>query len=294
MNAQTEIVAWLQQRNQSQARLRSQLETMLRQDSRLSAAWWFGSYARGTSDALSDLDIWLVVDDRHLAQLVDQRYRCVEQLGPPLMLLEVWGNAPHPGAYLMANYLQPGGLVQVDWYWQGAAEALLPRDGRVIFDRIGLASAPDLVTVDFARASRGIEQAHTEQDDRARLSFGITFFWSMVPIVAKKIARGEFDAAQSMLDRLPSRVNTITSLLGVSAYQPQPASDGESVTAHALSQLSALRRIAAAMQALEPACVAAGADLPSEIHAPIYAQMDRVEQTIRLGVSLQEVTHDVR
>ncbi|RIK51708.1 MAG: hypothetical protein DCC57_10565 [Chloroflexi bacterium] len=293
MNAQTEIAAWLQQRIQGQARLRNRLETLLHQDSRLSAAWWFGSYARGNSDALSDFDLWLVVDDRHLDQLVAERHRYITQLDRPAMVLEVWGNAPDPGAYLMANYLIEGGLYQVDWYWQAAHQARLPCDGRVIIDRMGLAPAPELVTIDFARGSQAYGE-HRPDERHVRLSFNTVFFWSMVPIVAKKIARRELDVANSMLGRLVPMVNTIAALLDTPPYEPAAPITHENATESALHQIAALRRISAAMQAIEPAIAAAGAEVPNAIHAPIYAQIDRIDQMIRLDISLQEIDPNAR
>lgn len=291
MNGRTETIAWLQQRSQEQTRLRGQVIQLLREDPRVVAAWWFGSYARGESDALSDLDLWLVVDDRYLEQLVDQRYRYIEQLGQPGMVLQVWGNAPYPGAYLMANYLGPGGLYQVDWYWQAAHQARLPRDGRVIFDRIGLAPAPELVTTDFARTSRGITESPTRQskDRNARLAFNTVFFWSMVPIVAKQIARGKSASVYGLLDMLVPMINTMAELLDIAPYQPIAPGAGQDTRESALNQLAALRRITAAAEAMEPAIAATGAELPSAIHAPIHTQLDRIEQLIRSGVSLQEI-----
>lgn len=293
MTSRTEIIAWLRQRIQEQARLRSRAEGLVRQDSRLLAAWWFGSYARGKPDALSDLDLWLVVDDRHLDPLVAERHRYIAQLGRPFMVLEAWSNAPDPGVYLMANYLMEGGLYQVDWYWQAAHQARLPRDGRVIFDRMGLASAPKLVTVDFARGS----QAHGERrpdEKHVRLSFNTVFFWSMVPIVAKKIARRELDVAYSMLDRLVPIINTIAALLDTPPYEPAAPITDKNAAEPAFHQIAALRHISAAMQTMEPAIAAAGAELPNAIHAPIRAQIDRIEQMIRLDISLQEIDHDAR
>jgi predicted nucleotidyltransferase len=295
MTTRAEIIAWLQQRSTDQARLRRQVETVLRQDTRLAAVWWFGSYARHASDALSDLDVWLVADDTYLDHLVDERYRYIAQVGQPFMVLEVWGNAPDPGAYLMANYLMPGGLCQVDWYWQAARQARLPRDGRVIFDRVGLPSAPERVTVDFARGSQAGAGGRQQPDDkRASLSFNTIFFWSMVPIVAKKIARRELDAAATMLDRLVPRVNTMAALLDIPAYAPTAAIENKNIVETALTQLAALRRIMAAVQAMQPACAATGAEVPGMIHSPIHTQIDRIEQMLRLDISLQELDQNAR
>lgn len=81
-------------------------------------------------------------------------------------------------------------------------------------------------------------------------------------------------------------------LLDLPPYAPTATIPGENATEPALSQLAALRRISAAMQAMEPAIVAIGAELPGALHAPIHTQIDKIEQMIRTGVTLQEINHD--
>jgi len=44
-------------------------------------------------------------------------------------------NAPAGGAYLMALYTGQAGVHQVDWYWQRQADASLPRQAVLLFDR---------------------------------------------------------------------------------------------------------------------------------------------------------------
>lgn len=44
--------------------LLDRITTALDQEPRVRAAWLVGSYGRGTADEFSDLDVWLVADDR--------------------------------------------------------------------------------------------------------------------------------------------------------------------------------------------------------------------------------------
>lgn len=296
MNEQREITVWLRQRVQEQVRLCGRVEDALRGDPRFVAAWWFGSYARGEPDALSDLDIWTVVDDGYLEHLLAERHSFVTLVGQPLMKLEVWGNAPDPGAYLMANYLRPSGLYQVDWYWQSAFQAKLPRDARVIFDRAGLPSASNRVTVDFARGPQAQAAGNVGklEEARQRLSFNTLFFWSMVPIAAKKIARREFGAATSLLEKLISLVNSMAALLEIPPCQLELPAEKLDAAEPALDQIATLRHIIAFAQAMEPAIAATGAALPSAIHRPIGDHIDRIVQVIQSGVALREITPNAR
>ncbi|MFN8421591.1 MAG: nucleotidyltransferase domain-containing protein, partial [Anaerolineae bacterium] len=74
--------------------LLAQIIDVLRQDDRLVAAWLTGSYQRGDADAVSDLDLNVVVADAYATQLcarprmvqtgtTEQRLALVSQFGTP-------------------------------------------------------------------------------------------------------------------------------------------------------------------------------------------------------------------
>src|SRR5579871_2366960 len=46
----------------------------LQRDSRVMAAWLFGSIGRGTADELSDLDLFVIIEDDRLAEVIETRY----------------------------------------------------------------------------------------------------------------------------------------------------------------------------------------------------------------------------
>ncbi|MFZ1399083.1 MAG: nucleotidyltransferase domain-containing protein, partial [Candidatus Promineifilaceae bacterium] len=89
----------------------SESEELLRQitkyldnDPRVMAAWLFGSLGRGDADELSDIDIFVVVTDECLQDVVTQRQQFVTQIGNIVFFVEAPQNAPQDGGYLMAYY----------------------------------------------------------------------------------------------------------------------------------------------------------------------------------------------
>jgi hypothetical protein len=98
--------------------LLQQIRDALEDDQRVRAAWLEGSLARGTPDALSDLDVAVVVSDAAMSTVaggpsrpVDYRKvldsprgRWVSDLAEPLLLLEAPQNAPLGGAFLTSFF----------------------------------------------------------------------------------------------------------------------------------------------------------------------------------------------
>jgi predicted nucleotidyltransferase len=128
----------LQVRLSEHEALLQQVHRVLQADQRIVAAWLFGSDGRRTSDALSDLDVWVIVKDEFIETISAERQSYTAQLDRPVLLLESPQNAPAGGAYLLALYPGKVGVHQVDWYWQRQADASLPRQAALLFDRGGV------------------------------------------------------------------------------------------------------------------------------------------------------------
>ena len=92
------------------------LANALRADPRIAAAWLFGSLARREEDALSDIDIWVVVRDEDAKQVIENRRRFVTTLGNPIHIQDAPHNAPANGGYLLTLYPTPLGVQHIDWY----------------------------------------------------------------------------------------------------------------------------------------------------------------------------------
>ena len=114
------------------------IEEVNSSDCRVRAAWVSGSTALGEDDALSDLDLYIVVADSAIDDFVNNRR--VHAAGParPVLFMENLANAPIGGAYLLALYEGAAGPQHVDWFWLPESEARRPDQTAVLFDHAGL------------------------------------------------------------------------------------------------------------------------------------------------------------
>lgn len=252
MNANS-LSAALQARQHERQSLLDACQTVLRKDQRIQAAWLFGSSSRNESDSLSDLDLWTVVDDDAIGELMSKRRHYVEQLGPFLLCLESPRNAPAGGAYLMALYFGAYGPQQIDWYWQPASASCLPKDGLLLFERQPLERKTDLSTLDLVG---------NDQDAPDSVQQRATFFWAMSFICAKKIARHDHESAYQILAMLILALQDCQKLLGQASYPQQ----GEAVPAF---DSDAQLRLLSALVAQMEAC-----------NAQIFAEDDPIQTSI--------------
>lgn len=61
-------------------------------DGRVRAAWLAGSHARGTQDRYSDLDLWLVVDEKDKDSFVEDWPKLSDQVSPSVLRQRVFGS----------------------------------------------------------------------------------------------------------------------------------------------------------------------------------------------------------
>lgn len=189
MNSINLLDKYLEERNQQLGAITARLEN----DPSVKAAWLIGSLGRGDGDALSDIDLWVVVEDDPLKRIIKQPRQFTAQIGNPILFLDAPQNAPEGGAYLMACY---DGVVAphiVDWYWQPFSSASLPGQVRYLFDRAGLARRDQPVR--FADAAANMEMVK-------RPMHFISFFWMMLMISAKHTYRAPWDETLPFLPYL--------------------------------------------------------------------------------------------
>ncbi|WP_420629978.1 nucleotidyltransferase domain-containing protein [Candidatus Leptofilum sp.] len=188
--------------------LQQKIHTILEQDGRIVAAWLFGSKGRGESDALSDIDVWVIVEDEAYEAVVAQKRAFVQQMGTAVFFLEAPHNAPPNGAYLAVQFDAPTAPHHVDWYWQPRAAAVRPPETKPLFDKGNIPSAPDPITFPGGE----LNPALMNQPNHF-----ISYFWMMLMVSAKQIWRqpdaegipylqyfiGDFHKSQRLL-RLPT------------------------------------------------------------------------------------------
>jgi hypothetical protein len=179
-------------------------------------------------------------------------------------VLEAPQNAPPRGAYAMALYPGQHGPHQVDWYWQARFAAAIPRDTRVLLDRVGL---PRLGT-----ATCFEPQPAPERNPLEAVSQSVRFFWVMLLITAKYVARSPSEERMGLLPYAAAALAEVREFAGA----PAP-DEKEEPQAFPEEKLRLLRRLAGEMEALMPRVMALGVDVPVEVAPQAYGYLALVE-----------------
>lgn len=227
-------------------------------DHRFVAAWLTGSLGRGEGDALSDVDLTLVVANDAAAALCvreasvtaspsDQRMHFFRQFGRPTMVHENNHNAPD-GATFTAVCYQPPSVI-VDWTLIPQAQAFLPDASRLLFAKepIPEQSRPALPI--------------SERDD-AKLAADIAYFWMMSLITAKYIVRGVEVQAVCWLDELSKLAGEIERRVAGQPWRYQGDQPSPLLTS-ADAQAQALRGLCHRMVRSSPALPELGDNDPA-------------------------------
>lgn len=221
-------------RQEERNRLLRRLRVALEKDARVRAVWLQGSCARGATDALSDLDLVVVVSDEAMntvagdpAKPTDYRHVLNSPRGiwvaqvaePPLLLLEAPQNAPTGGAFLTSFIRGEAGPQQVDWEWLPQSTACRPLETRLLFDR--------------ARTPCETEPPEAGQPGPApdRTPFevaahAVPWFWATLMWNAKHAARSPSDSHMPMLGQTQGAVQDVEMFLdpdmSVAVAKPVP------------------------------------------------------------------------
>ena len=251
---------------------------VLRNDQRVCAAWLHGSSSRGEDDALSDLDLWVVVSDQSADDFVDNRRAYAARPARPVLVLEALQNAPPDGAYLLVLYAGEVGPLHVDWFWQPESHARIPDDVDALFDRVGL---PLVSGAEWRRETHQPPGSplgpHATRVDV--LTHKITFFWAMSLIVAKHIARRKGETIGRMTRRIAGTLTEAVQLLDSDLSLPgrdaalRPGLETETP----VGQFEVLYGLARDATRLHDELVDQGAAIPSEAISYIYRFFELTE-----------------
>jgi predicted nucleotidyltransferase len=264
----------LQEYRAERDELLRQIQHVLTHDGRVCATWLWGSLGRGDADELSDLDVWIVVADEYLDQVAAERWTYVARVGAPLVMVDAPQNAPANGAYLLAVYAGDIGPHQVDWYWQAQSAACVPRDTRMLFERVTLprSDADPL----FPGTQKPPDRGPLEQ-----IAHSIHLFWAMLPIAAKHVARWSMEDQSTMLEWVRRPLMQVQAFLDLNA----PCAQDEDIcsASNPVSELALLRAYAARMETLLPRVAARGVDIPeATIVSQVHRYLDLIEAKILL------------
>lgn len=136
----------------------------------------FGSIARGTNDAFSDIDIWITYEDSKIKKIIEERLRFYEKFGQIILLHEMQNNFPLNGIQTAIIYKIEGELIRVDFYLCPLSSSRIMPNSKILFE--------------YQKVERGAiiyEIKRTPRD----LSDRITFLISMCFNSIKKVVRGD-------------------------------------------------------------------------------------------------------
>lgn len=249
------------------------IEETLSADVRFVAAWLTGSLAKNQGDALSDIDITLVLADdaaeklcahpwQVSAQTTADRYGLFSSFGQPALLHENNHNAPEGGTFTFVAYAQS--VIMVDWILRPLAGAGRPADSLLLWDKAGIPiqqpPAPD------------------SRETRASQAAEITaFFWMMAAITVKYIYRGDGVFVNTWLEELHKLTNEVERRIAGQAWQYKRGSFTV-LSATRGEQIRAIRQLCDRMEKLMPELVQMGGHLPASPRATVDLLIDLVNR----------------
>jgi predicted nucleotidyltransferase len=95
----------------------------------------FGSMARGTNDALSDIDIWLTFEDSDIQRVLKERFVQYAKIGEIVLWHEMQNNFPLDGVQTAIIYKIDGELIRVDYYLCPFSSSRVLPDSKILLER---------------------------------------------------------------------------------------------------------------------------------------------------------------
>jgi len=186
------------------------LADVLARDVRFPAAWLYGSLGRGDADAMSDIDLALIVTEEAAPEIcrrpwmtaahtTPERLALFCLFGEPALIHENHHNAPPGGSFTCTIYAGSG--LTVDWMLRPLQDALRPANTRLLFDRAGIPLGP---TKNFTLPAKSAEE----------LAEICAFFWMMASVTAKYIYRQDQTFVIAWLGRLVEMVEEVEERCG--------------------------------------------------------------------------------
>jgi len=210
----------IQTYTEKREQLLAKIVETISQDDRFVAAWLTGSYSRSIQDALSDIDISIVVGEKDSdllcqrlalisSQTTAERMAIFEQFGEIVFLHENNHNAPEGGTFTCTGYAQTA--VVIDWILVPQKTARRSFPSQLLFDRAGITEAPPIV-------------AETLEQRAEKASEISAFFWMMMTITIKYLVREDSVFVVTWLEELHKMLREIRRLVAGEPYRYQGGS----------------------------------------------------------------------
>lgn len=200
----------IEEHRQARGELVARLADVLAKDARFPAAWLYGSLGRGDADAMSDIDLALVVSEEaapeicrrpwmSAAHATPERLALFRLFGEPALIHENHHNAPPSGTFTCTIYAGCG--LTVDWMLRPLPDTLRPANTRLLFDKVGIPLEPPVLFTLPAKSSEELAEL-------------CAFFWMMASITAKYIYRQDQTFVIAWLGRLVEMVEEVEERTG--------------------------------------------------------------------------------
>ena len=224
----------------------SQVVETLSKDERFVAAWLTGSLGTNEADAISDIDLSLVVADEYgpglclqletvSPQTSPERASLICQFGVPALIHENNNNAPEGGTFTFVLYARTA--IMVDWVLIPESKANRPYQSKLLFDKTGIpiSSPPITENLDQRRKSVAAQWA---------------FFWMMTAVTIKYVIRGDGVFVTQWIENLHSLTGEIERQIEGDPWIYNRGSLSELQTTRE-KQLASLRQLCKRMEELE-------------------------------------------
>ena len=245
---------------------------VLTDDRRFVAAWLAGSFGRNEADAMSDLDLTVVVSDQFADALcerralvgppmIQERLALFTRFGQPAVIHENNRNAPDGGTFTFVLYTPSA--VMVDWILVPHAKALRPPTSLVLFEKASIPLAPEI-------------QPESPAERVRMASETVAFFWMMTAITIKYIVRHDAVFVQRWLEELDRMVREIQRLVAGESQRYRRGSLTK-LESTCDGQVRAIRQLCTRMLDYSPRIVELGGVVPDSPMPAIKTLLDLVE-----------------
>ncbi len=226
---------------ESRDKLLSQIVQVLSNDERFVAAWLTGSLSRNDADAVSDIDLTLVVSDSHSENLckraeqvsqqtTSERLNLFSQFGTPALIHENNNNAPEGGTFTFTLYAKSH--LMVDWILIPQSKALRPSQAYLLFEKFSVPIVAPLAEFE------SLEQRITTASER------VAFFWMMMAVTAKYLIRQDGVFVTQWLEILNEMLQDVERLIAGKTWEYkrgsrsvfEPTSEGQKQAIYKLGE----------------------------------------------------------
>lgn len=184
--------------NPNREYLLSKIIDRLANDDRFVAGWLTGSLSRDDADALSDIDISLVVANEYSSTLCNrleqvsaqtslERFTFLSQFGKISLIHENNYNAPEGSTFTFTLYADVA--IGVDWILIPQDKAQRPVESKLLFDKVGISILSPL-------------EPESVESNKSAVAERWAFFWMMTAITIKYLHRGDGVFVNQWLENL--------------------------------------------------------------------------------------------